>query len=90
MVYTEQDAVNPEGERVDPATDVTNLATDVTHPAREVANQTMEHATLTSHDWTTYRLEVSSSRCPGTAFTNISTIFLSFFYLFSIFFLNGF
>jgi hypothetical protein len=27
---------------------------------------------------------------PGTGFTNISTIFLSFFYLFSIFFLNRF
>jgi hypothetical protein len=27
---------------------------------------------------------------PGTGFTNISTIFLSFFYLFSIFFLNCF
>jgi hypothetical protein len=29
-------------------------------------------------------------KLPGTAFTNISTIFLSFFYLFSIFFLNRF
>jgi hypothetical protein len=30
------------------------------------------------------------ARHPGTGFTNISTIFLSFFYLFSIFFLNCF
>jgi hypothetical protein len=59
MVYTERDAVDLEGEIVDPATDVTNFATDATHPAREVANQTMEHATLMSHDWTTFTLEVS-------------------------------
>jgi hypothetical protein len=33
---------------------------------------------------------IQSACLPGTGFTNISTIFLYFFYLFSIFFLNRF